>query len=599
MRKLMTIMLLCCCGFLSAQSYHIGDLYTAPDGSQGIVFYLHPDGSGGWVVALNDVPTCCVWGPDGDIPDLPNQGTTFVQQLLYDTAGYANTVAMRNAHPDPQTAGKPNAVWQVDLEHGWYIPAPGQMSILFAQLSFINPSISAAGGEPLSSNSSVWHSRNIYWTSAEQSASEAWTISFEDYGTGGFSLMQKCPWPEPQYFGGYLLRPVRSFTYITLVHDSTLTYEWNTGSTDPSIEVSPAQTATYTVTATSEFGCSNTAQQTIVVGSGTAQTIYDTVCQGADYEANGFTLTEAETGTVGTLTRTRTLDNEDCSSTLTLQLTVNPSVAELVEATANGSYTWNGITYYESGTYTQHFTAENGCDSTVTLLLTIENLPEVSITSSANTICAGDSTVLQAVIENPELFVTPQAPPIAAGDILCTDGTIVKPSAYAASGKTALGIVFFVDSTDEHGWAMALHDLEGPPYGYLWSSSEYQSYDVPTLDNIVNSRDAIGDFDGYGNTQKLRAAGDSTQFPAAWAVDFDHGWYLPAIGQMTQFYVQLVTMNASLTVVGGTPFDWNEHHYYWSSTEAANGRAWNMVYGGSPRDDYKYATERIRCVRNF
>jgi hypothetical protein len=68
-------MLVCCCGFLSAQSYHIGDLYTAPDGSQGIVFYLHSDGSGGWVVALNDVPTCCVWGPDGDIPDLPNQGT--------------------------------------------------------------------------------------------------------------------------------------------------------------------------------------------------------------------------------------------------------------------------------------------------------------------------------------------------------------------------------------------------------------------------------------------------------------------------------------------------------------------------------------------
>jgi len=578
-------MLLCCCGMLSAQNYHLGDLYTAPDGSQGIVFYLHPDGSGGWVVALDDACHSCSWGDTiTDIPDLNNTDVEQIQQILYDTAGFVHTQAMRSAQPYMQNY----AAWTVDFDNGWYIPTVAQLSILVGQIPFIQSKLLEANGTPLGIN--VGNRR--YWSSGEQSAGEAWVMCFDIYGTGTIT-------PIVKNFNNYGVRAIRNFTYTNVIHDSTLTYEWNTGSTDPSIEVSPAQTATYTVTATSEFGCSNTAQQTIVVGLGTAQTIYDTVCQGADYEANGFTLTEAETGTVGTLTRTRTLDNEDCISTLTLQLTINPSVAELVEATANGSYTWNGITYYESGTYTQHFTAENGCDSTVTLLLTIDNLPEVSITATVNTICAGDSTVLQAVIENPELFVTPQVPPIAAGDILCTDGTIVKPSAYAASGKTALGIVFFVDSTDEHGWAMDLHDVEGPQYGYAWSSSEYQSYDVPTLDNIVNSRDAIGDFDGYGNTQKLRAAGDSTQFPAAWAVDFDHGWYLPAIGQMTQFYVQLVTMNASLTVVGGTPFDWNEHYYYWSSTEAANGRAWNMVYGGSPRDDYKYGTEKIRSVRNF
>lgn len=236
---------------------------------------------------------------------------------------------------------------------------------------------------------------------------------------------------------------------------------------------------------------------------------------------------------------------------------------------------------------------------TDSLFVKVAHIPQVAILGGTS-VCAGDSTVLQAVLENAEQFAVPQTPPIAAGDILCTDGTIVKPSAYASSGKTALGVVFFVDSTDEHGWAMDLHDVEGPSaYGFQWSPEESMYTDVPTLVNIVNSRDAIGDFDGYGNTQKLRAAGDSTHFPAAWAVDFDHGWYLPAIGQLTQLHAQLVTMNASLVVAGGTPFDWNEYYFYWSSTEAANGRAWNLVYGGSPRDDYKHGVEKIRSVRNF
>jgi hypothetical protein len=41
-------------------------------------------------------------------------------------------------------------------------------------------------------------------------------------------------------------------------------------------------------------------------------------------------------------------------------------------ATATGSYLWNGENYTESGDYTYITTTEHGCDSTVTLHLTIE-----------------------------------------------------------------------------------------------------------------------------------------------------------------------------------------------------------------------------------
>ena len=41
--------------FAQSPNYNIGDVITNPDGSKGVVFWLAPDGSGGWMCALNDV----------------------------------------------------------------------------------------------------------------------------------------------------------------------------------------------------------------------------------------------------------------------------------------------------------------------------------------------------------------------------------------------------------------------------------------------------------------------------------------------------------------------------------------------------------------
>ena len=373
---LYAILWLCCVGSLSAQSYQIGDLYTAPDGSKGIVYYVHPDGSGGWVVALNDVSTGCAWGEETDVPGLANQAPSYYQQLLNDTAGYANTQALR----DYQNNSTTYAAGKVDFAHGWVLPSPAQLSMLYGQLPFITNAITVAGGTALTYD---W-----YWCSAEQGASNAWRVDFgANSYSGHFNSVAKST--------SCRVRAVRSFSNMAMVYDTSLTYVWSTGSTQPYINVSPSQTITYTVTATTDYGCSNTAQQTVLVGSGSAQTIYDTICKGAGYDANGFSLTAVETQTAGTLTRMRTMTTSGCSSNITLQLKVNESVAEHVEASACGSYTWNGVTYYESGDYPQTFTAANGCDSVVTLHLTIIPIPELTHTPDT-VIHLGDSATLWA-----------------------------------------------------------------------------------------------------------------------------------------------------------------------------------------------------------
>ena len=79
--------------------------------------------------------------------------------------------------------------------------------------------------------------------------------------------------------------------------------------------------------------------------------------------------------TNSTNTPTHTYTNvAGCDSVVTLHLTINYSVETTVSETAEGSYTWNGETYTESGTYQWHGTTVDGCDSTVTLMLTINTV---------------------------------------------------------------------------------------------------------------------------------------------------------------------------------------------------------------------------------
>ena len=60
-----------------------------------------------------------------------------------------------------------------------------------------------------------------------------------------------------------------------------------------------------------------------------------------------------------------------CDSIVTLHLTINNSVHYSFTETATSPYIWNGTEYTETGDYTQNFTSANGCDSIVTLHLNI------------------------------------------------------------------------------------------------------------------------------------------------------------------------------------------------------------------------------------
>lgn len=78
-----------------------------------------------------------------------------------------------------------------------------------------------------------------------------------------------------------------------------------------------------------------------------------------------------------------------CGRVEILHLTINNTQYAEETVTACDNYTWNGETYTESGEYTYTTTAANGCDSIVTLHLTI-NQSEVGDIEDA-TICYGET----------------------------------------------------------------------------------------------------------------------------------------------------------------------------------------------------------------
>ena len=355
------------------QAYHVGDLYVAPDGSQGVVFFVHADG-GGWAVALQDEDNILPWSTTAvDVPALTNYGAPFAQAPVADTSGYANTQTIRNY----LGASNNYAAGAVDFDHGWYVPAMAQLCLIYAQLPLIQAALILVGGTPLDISYDPYNTsgqNSAYWSSTEANSEYAWFMIFYDDTnlSNSYSDHTGTPMKTPKNQSNYRVRAVCSFPPRENVYDSTLTYLWNTGSTEPHFHDVPLQNTTYIVTVSNAYGCTNSDSADVMVIDNNPQTFYDTVCQGSTYNNHGFALSAQETAEVGEIVRTQTLSAVGCESEITLFLTVLPHDIVYLEQTATDSLVWNGVTYTEEGTYTQYFNNQYGCDSTVILTLTLE-----------------------------------------------------------------------------------------------------------------------------------------------------------------------------------------------------------------------------------
>ncbi len=132
---------------------------------------------------------------------------------------------------------------------------------------------------------------------------------------------------------------------------------------------------TWTCTSLNAAGCVHTETLDLTINNSTAHTTYETACDSYTWSCNSASYTNS-----GTWTCT-SLNAAGCVHTETLDLTINNSTANTTSVTACDMYTWscNGSTYTNSGTWTCTSMNAAGCVHTETLDLTINN-------STANTI---------------------------------------------------------------------------------------------------------------------------------------------------------------------------------------------------------------------
>lgn len=216
-------------------------------------------------------------------------------------------------------------------------------------------------------------------------------------------------------------------TVIVTAQSTGSVYLWSNGATTQSIEASLA--GNYSVTASNAYGCSATASVSVIDAENPTVGIEGNfnICRGSSttLKATGgvsyLWSNETNTDTV-VLTPTQTTaytvtatNKYGCSQTRNITVTVNelpqPEITGNNNICANKSttfiasggetYLWSNsstadrITVSTQGIYSVTATDANGCKNSVSVNLTVNQLPDIRILGR-NTFCQGSSTTLTA-----------------------------------------------------------------------------------------------------------------------------------------------------------------------------------------------------------
>ena len=155
------------------------------------------------------------------------------------------------------------------------------------------------------------------------------------------------------------------------------------------------------------------------------------------------------------------------------------------------------------------------------------------------------------------------------------------------------GVVFWLDSTGQHGLVVAMSDL---PTSVEWGCF---GTDLPNVSNVpyngVPAPAGLGAEigDGFNNTNDI--LNDCPTAPAALAArSLGAQWFLPSAKELNQIYINKTTLEG---VSGFTSFS---GVFYWSSTENGNNYAWLQFFNDGDQFNFgKNGSFDVRAVRAF
>jgi hypothetical protein len=149
----------------------------------------------------------------------------------------------------------------------------------------------------------------------------------------------------------------------------------------------------YKDTLTNVAGCDSVITLNLTIKQPTASSVTVSNCRPYTWPVSGLTYNVSGA-------YKDTLQNvAGCDSVITLNLTIKQPTASSVTVSNCGPYTWpvSGLTYNVSGMYKDTLTNVAGCDSVITLNLTINIAPTITLIASEDTLtCVKTSSILSA-----------------------------------------------------------------------------------------------------------------------------------------------------------------------------------------------------------
>lgn len=214
---------------------------------------------------------------------------------------------------------------------------------------------------------------------------------------------------QPQVNGGPN-QTVCAGTAVTLTGSGSTALSWDNNVIN-GVSFTPDSTQTYTVSGIDVNGCFGSDQVVVAVNTPLINAGSDvTICAGDSLQLtatgvqspiwnNNIIDNQLFAPTTTTIYQVNGTDVNGCAGTDQVMVTVNPTANTVLNEVMLGSYTLNGQTYLQSGTYTQTMTSQNGCDSIITLNLSISGVG-ISEDNLAFTVSPNPSTDFIQVLGN-------------------------------------------------------------------------------------------------------------------------------------------------------------------------------------------------------
>ena len=190
-----------------------------------------------------------------------------------------------------------------------------------------------------------------------------------------------------------------------------------------------------------------------------------------------------------------------CSDTATYLVTVLRNTTGDTSAVVCGRFDWyehEGL--YESGDYTHTFTNAAGCDSVVTLHLTVGNVPVFTVYTNNTSICVGDTITLTAEADDESIPLSYRwsngatASEITVSPDQTTAYTVTATNSYGCSDSLSLRITVGLDVSqtfydtvcqgdgyDSYGFTLTAEETEVPGLHTLTSSDTNHGCIITTI----------------------------------------------------------------------------------------------------------------------